>query len=183
MSVTPSQCPGCGSVPEPDHLFCEKCGFDFITSTAAEAPEVEVEVAAAEPGAVSPPSTVVVSVDPQHHAFIDPDGQLELPDPVPEPTQVTLAPASLVGRRSDSRAVYPEVDVAALTGDPAVSARQAMLRRRDDGSWVISDLESTNGTYLRRPGTQPVMLDPGIEVPVEPDATILVGAWTALRLT
>lgn len=186
--MTPAECPNCSTVPEPGHLFCEKCGFDFITSTPPANP-TSIEVHAVE-----------VSVDRAHHRFMDPDGQLEMPDPAPEPSLVTLAPASLIGRRSESRAVYPEVDVGELTGDPAVSARQAMLRRRDDGAWVVSDLSSTNGTYLRRPSNspggdpggdpempepemlEPEMLDPGIEVELDTESTILVGAWTAIRL-
>ncbi len=177
--MTPTQCPQCSTPPASGDLFCENCGFDFITESS---PEHEADTPSPAAETASALATVEVAVDAEHHRYMDPDGQLTLPDPVPEPASVTLAPASLIGRRSQSRGVYPEIDASTLTGDPATSSRHAMLRRREDGTWVVADLSSTNGTYLRRNDDDPTMLDPGVEVSVDENTTILVGAWTSIRL-
>lgn len=96
------------------------------------------------------------------------------------PVGSTLIPlvtaTALIGRRSDSRSIRPEVDTSALTNDPAVSHRHAQLTRQDDGHWVIADLGSANGTSVN-----------GADIAGAPRALIAgdvveVGAWTVVTV-
>jgi len=53
----------------------------------------------------------------------------------------------LVGRASVVDGVYPDIDLAPFDGGNYVSRRHAFIMRRH-GSFIIEDLESTNGTSL-----------------------------------
>ena len=86
----------------------------------------------------------------------------------------------LVGRRSKSRGVVPEIDCA---NDGAVSHRHAQLAL-DHDRWFVEDLGSTNGTFVGAPG------DPLPTVPLQPqhrreladDERVYVGAWTRVMV-
>lgn len=55
---------------------------------------------------------------------------------------------------------------------PSVSARHAAIHRGGDGIWTVTDLGSTNGTYLDE-----MALDPHQERPLSDRCLLGVGAW------
>ncbi|MFT7645505.1 MAG: hypothetical protein ACI8Y4_000235 [Candidatus Poriferisodalaceae bacterium] len=181
-----STCPVCDDPHALGDVFCENCGYDFLSETAPDpapdsvpdsAGEGEVEV---DPVVVAPAApTARIEVDADFHKIMDPDGQLALPDSLPEAVEVTLPDVTLVGRTSHSRGVFPELDIQALTNDSAVSHRHAILRRREDGVLLVTDLDSTNGTYLDGAADG---LAPNLEVEVAPGMTVHVGAWTRITI-
>jgi len=84
----------------------------------------------------------------------------------------------LVGRRSVSRNITPQIDCGA---DSGVSRRHAQLTT-DGQRWWVEDLQSSNGTYIGGAGealpTTPIT--PGQRVELEDDDRIYVGAWTRI---
>ncbi len=109
------------------------------------------------------------------------DVELTLPDPVPDPQVVPLAGIRiLIGRTSSSRGIFPEIDVRALTDDPAVSSRHAMLERDASTNWTLTDLGSTNGTFLTPAAEKAI--DAGTAHPIAAGTTIYLGAWTRIVL-
>ncbi len=189
-----SQCPNCNEAHGPADVFCENCGYDFLAgSMPGGLPEPDPAVAgpAAALAAAERDGTnsdtpkgaawkLVVSTNRSYFDRMSADSQLDFPDPAPEIVEIALTvEQALVGRRSDSRGVFPEVDILSITGDPAVSTRHAMLERQADGSYTLTDLDSTNGTYL---GGAEKGLDAGVSSSLADGDVVNVGAWTQLEL-
>jgi pSer/pThr/pTyr-binding forkhead associated (FHA) protein len=80
---------------------------------------------------------------------------------------------NLVGRRSDDKKIYPEIDIR----DPGVSHRQLKIIRQPDGSYSALELGSANGTTLN--GTP---LKPGLPTPIAVGDELIIGLWTRLRI-
>jgi hypothetical protein len=82
-----------------------------------------------------------------------------------------------IGRRSATREVQPEIDLAGQNGDPGISRLHAVLTPAPDGTWSITDPGSANGTLLNgreiKVG-QPVTLHEGDR--------INLGAWTVITV-
>ena len=187
-AASPSlECANCGRAHDADELFCEVCGLDFTTGKLPEAPAPPAPAAAAA-SAPAPASAsgstgwvVVVEAD---RAFFDrnqaesPTAQLTFPDGRPA-TEVPLrVDEVLVGRRSESGGVYPELDLTGALDDPGVSRRHALLRRTGDG-WELVDQGSTNGT---RVNGADAAVTPGQAVEVADGDLVHLGAWTRLTL-
>lgn len=166
-------CSNCGEPHGPDDVFCENCGFDFLTGSL---PTPEPSITSSAPPTEAPNAMVRITADADYHERMDADGVLEFPDPPPPAREVPLTgELVLIGRSRPSRGLFPDID---LSSDPAVSSRHAMLARRGDGSWTLTDVGSTNGTYL---GDSTVALEPDVAVPVSDGTDIHVGAWTRLE--
>ena len=178
-------CPACGSTREPLELFCEHCGFDFLTGTTPPPPP-------------PPPPTATDSANAVPKSRLPAEGALKAweleiavdlgrwnaqatlhPDATAAPaaTVVALVTATVqIGRRSASRKINPDIDLSQLTGDPAVSHSHAQLSRSDDGRWWLRDLKSANGTSL---GGNPV----GEAAQVLSDGDLItLGAWTTISV-
>ncbi len=256
--MSDNSCQNCQVAYGPDDMFCENCGYDFITgslpvdaslapapSSAGVAPvpgpppasgkpaagssssgkpeagssgaELPVapsvlnaegglnsdgadagDKAEASSGTANPESeaeaggghglsgdvprlTIVISVDREYFDAVVNDGEIDFPDPVPADQELELAGSELhIGRTSDSRAIHPDIDVAAITGDQAVSSRHAVLRVANDGSYTIVDVGSTNGTFLDSVDSEAITH--GVPIEVKPGQALYVGAWTKLSI-
>ncbi len=127
---------------------------------------------------------LVVTADAAYHARMqaqaDPDAEpIALPAFIPERRFLLDRPRILIGRRSRSRGIEPEVDLSGPPGDPAVSHAHALLVQQPDGAWSVVDLDSSNGTYLNDsadglPANVPTSLADG--------DVLHLGAWTALTI-
>ena len=171
-------CPNCGAPRAPDEVFCQVCGLKFSTG---QVPSPAAEVAAADREAVTAEWVAVVSADHGHFEF----NQRQNPDDTvtfPADADVREVPLTskeiLIGRRSDSKALSPVIDLSEPPSDPGVSRRHAILRLNLDG-WVVVDQGSTNGTLVRGALTP---ISPGDAVRLHDGDHLHVGAWTRITL-
>jgi pSer/pThr/pTyr-binding forkhead associated (FHA) protein len=109
-----------------------------------------------------------VRVDANLYGKPNPDA----PRDQPAQTFTLFDAESIVGR--EGTGVRVQVPV---RNDPGVSRRHALLLRQPDGTLVLRDLNSANGTQLN--GAEAV---PGVDLPVRDGDTISIGAWTRLAV-
>jgi hypothetical protein len=117
-----------------------------------------------------------VWVDPLWHGIQEVDD--DCPEAGPPLTVELVGDTHLVGRRSVSREILPEIDCGQDTG---VSREHARVIIQDGRCWV-EDLESANGTYLSNDSNN-VPEEPipsGELVEVRDAMQIYVGAWTRI---
>jgi hypothetical protein len=158
-------CPDCGAARAPDTgIFCEVCGHNFSTGAQGEVP--------AQPPQPQPPTgwTATVTVDP---SLREPDS----PEPPPGVQPITInldKPTNLIGRQSASRAIFPDI---ALNSDDAVSHRHALLDRRLDGTLILRDIGSSNGTRLNGHDVEPL-----VDTPLRDGDQITLGHWTKITI-
>ncbi len=128
--------------PDPDALAAHgqehgRTRFQIVPTIAQDLESVSL----APPGAVSQGSRAVSSGDAQIEASPDTTAQLVIKavpgSDLPGGTAVTLRPGAVVGRHSSD----VQLD------DAFMSAEHARLTARD-GRWWITDLGSTNGTFV-----------------------------------
>jgi pSer/pThr/pTyr-binding forkhead associated (FHA) protein len=158
-------CPRCGSATSTSLRFCTECGQPL--GEAAAAAPAHVAPAPAAPAPVVPAPVAPAAAAPAPAVGVGAAGWQPTPaaGAVP-PTVVTSAPrtdvasARLVAILKDGSdgQVYPlagdQVDVGGQEGDvvlrddPYLSPRHARISRRGD-TFVLRDLDSVNGVYLR----------------------------------
>ena len=140
-------------------------------------PDAEPQQAAA--------AQVVVAADRAYFEIVraagGPDaGIIEFPDYCPDRRFPLRGSQLLIGRRSRSRGISPEIDLTGPPEDPGVSHAHALLLPHSDGGWAVVDLGSANGTYVNDTA-KPIPVR--VPVPVRPGDRIYAGAWTLLQLT
>lgn len=193
-------CPDCGAPRDSDRqVFCEVCGYNFATRTAGAGPppgyvpapaakDPPAEAAAAHiarpasapldgpsptPAAAGPALPgdaacweLVVTVDPNLYGAPNPDAPADQP-----PQKFRLFDReTMIGRAGTEVRVHVPVH-----GDPGVSRRQALLIQCPDGSLVLRDLNSANGTRV-----DGVDVLPGVDTLLRDGAAIAVGGWTSI---
>lgn len=201
-------CPACGAPNAEGDKFCEACGYDMTLGApgvpapaaaappeAAAAPVPAPEATAAAPPA-APSSPFSAPAVASGRAFVTPTWEAtvvadrdyydrmqadEIPFPAVYPDRVfgltTLR--AVIGRRSTSRGINPEIDLSGAPEDPGVSHMHAILVGSPDGGWSLIDPGSANGTFLND-GTDPIETNKAI--PVADGDRIHMGAWTTLTL-
>ena len=175
-SPASEQGPGPAEAPQPDPTSAVPTGDQADPSAA---PTGEADPSAVEaPQQLKPPSVDWIAelwIDPDWYAAqgsTDPMPSAGLPDIVP-----LVKEKSLVGRVSQSRGIFPDVDCEL---DSGVSRRHAMLTT-DGNRWWIEDLNSANGTFVgAAAGPLPAMPIPQGRVELSPGQRIYVGAWTRI---
>lgn len=176
-------CPDCGApAPAAGVNFCEICGFNFVTNTSGQfsVPVVPQPLPPPPPLPPDPPTPpappvaapaafkVTVSVDPSLRTAESPEAPGDL-----APASYPLdKPANLLGRKSEARAVFPEIP---LDSDSAVSHRHGLISVTPDGSLIYRDLSSSNGTRLN--GTE---VKPLVDTPLKAGDKLTLGHWTSI---
>jgi FHA domain len=164
-------CPACG-MPVSGR-FCEACGHDSALPEPAAAPPRAAE-------STSVGWTVVVTAD---HDLYERVLAQEGPDTVqfprffPERRIVVQGNTTLIGRGNRKQGVEPEIDLGIHPADRGVSTQHAVLRIHDS-VLTITDLGSTNGTYLNGDNRLPE----GEETPLADGDRIHIGAWTTIKI-
>lgn len=158
----------------------ETAFLDSSNPVTAEAPAVVPGVGADVPI----PTKLRFSITPDKAYFdaVVSEGELEYPEPPPSGTEIEVTAIEFhIGRTSQSRAIHPDLDIADLTGDPAVSSRHAVIRVAADGSFSVTDVGSTNGTFVGDIGSKQIKV--GEVVAIDESTPVFVGAWTRLEIT
>jgi len=167
-------CPKCTAEREdPTGQFCGTCGYNFVTGQGGDVVQPEPAPVVASPAAASNAATsaannsgprmdVVISVN-----FNAPSA----PKVRPSLTFPLFDEESLIGRKNSTVSQTLAID------DDAVSKRHAMIVRLDDGSFVIRDLNSTNGTKVNG-----VEVTPGADHPLKEGDVITMGEFTIITV-
>ena len=126
--------------------------------------------------------TAVVSADRSYFEAVIADGHVEVasiefPSHYPERRFELKGTEMRIGRRSVSRKLEPEIDLAGPPTDPGISHLHAVLIAQEDGTWSVLDRGSSNGTLVN--GQE---IESGRPVPLNDGDRICLGAWTALTL-
>jgi hypothetical protein len=156
----------------------------LATSSAADAGLVPPPLPSDLPGAAPSTRPGQGPVEWVAEVWIDPDWHAaqEVGEPCPSPGMPEVVPLrganQLVGRRSVSRNIHPQIDCGADTG---VSRRHAQLTT-DGQRWWVEDLQSSNGTYVGTSGSPlpDTPVPPGQRTELPDDARLYVGAWTRI---
>jgi pSer/pThr/pTyr-binding forkhead associated (FHA) protein len=199
----PTPCPDCGTPAS--GRFCESCGFDLLMARLAPdvvAPAPDSTEGDALPRNVPPngsaapssesvpastapaPWRLVVSADAAYYARMqdeaEPDAEpISFPAFCPERRFALDGDQILIGRRSRSRGIEPQIDLSGPPEDPAVSHAHALLVPQAAGGWAVVDLDSANGTYLND-GSDPIRANE--PAPLADGDRVHLGAWTTLTL-
>ncbi len=161
-SVRREPCPACGATRSGDDRYCEGCGFDFESTPPIGA--AWEAVATADRAQFDRLAVAGVS-------FPDRYGERRFP---------LREGDNRIGRsRGQPGEETPEIDLAPPPVDPGISRLHALLECRPDGTCVLRDLGSTNGTTL---GDDQVPIAPQTEVPLSDGARLRLGAWTTITL-
>jgi hypothetical protein len=113
----------------------------------------------------------LVSVDPS--LDVEPDPATPCPADAPERAFPLDLPENLIGRRSTARGILPSITL----NDPGVSHRHMMVYRNSDASLSISDLGSSNGTFLNGSDQR---LEPGVKTGLADGDQVELGRWTRI---
>jgi hypothetical protein len=127
---------------------------------------------------------LTVRSDADYHARMDaqrePDTEaIPFPAFCPERRFALSGTQALIGRRSRSRGIEPEIDLSGPPGDPAVSHAHALLVTQPDGTWAVVDLESANGTYVND-GVDPI--ESNAPIALADGDRVHVGSWTTITV-
>jgi serine/threonine protein kinase len=171
----------------------EALGLDpYDPSRAAPTPTMPMTTFEAQvpPAQVPPPAqpasitwTAVVTADRDYYERIQPvyaqdSTQLGFPDDYQEHRIPLLGGELLIGRRSDSRQIYPDIDLIGPPRDPGIHRKHAKLIAAPDGTWTVVDLGNDNGITVNDRD-----VPPGDSVPLRPGDRIHLGAWTRITIT
>ncbi|MET8865845.1 FHA domain-containing protein [Nonomuraea sp. NPDC004580] len=172
QSPSPSQpaedCPVCRT-PRAGQ-FCEVCGHDFTGAAPAPAPVTGVRWEAVTAADRTYYEKVVAEGGPDAAA-------MAFPPYCPERSFPLHGDQVRIGRRSRARNLVPEIDLTGPPEDPGVSHLHAVLLAQPDGSWLLVDPGSSNGTQVNGRTLQ-------VNVPtrIGPGDRIHLGAWTVITI-
>jgi FHA domain-containing protein len=157
--------------------FCEGCSYDFVSGVGGRSPD---------PAPDPQPDTgwvAVVWADRTYYESVlaqgDADSAIPFPKNCPKREISLTGDRIQIGRRSRSRGLSPEIDLAGPPEDPGVSHQHAELVFQPEGGWAVRDHGSTNGTTING-GEDPI--DPQTTVPLADGDRVHVGAWTTITV-
>jgi hypothetical protein len=182
-------CPDCAAPHESGSgNFCEICGYNFSTGGHGEVP-----IAIAPPPTVTESTTLRQNAEPtaiptNHQptpilaweliVSVDPTlASAGSPPPPSDRAPITIRlekTSNLIGRTSELRAIHPEIP---LDYDDAVSSRHALINRQPDGSFVLRDIGSSNGTILNG-----IEIKSLVDIPLKDGDRFTLGHWTRIEV-
>jgi hypothetical protein len=180
-------CPECETTQT--GLFCETCGR--VRRVGAIAETVKAQAASAPDAATAtrtPNGWVLVTwANRDYHAHMIASASqfaelVDIPDDYPKRHFILNGSQLLIGRRSRSRGIEPDIDLAGPPEDPGVSHAHALMVANQDGGWSLVDIESANGTYVYIDGEYK-RIEANQPVPLEDGDQVHLGAWTTLTLS
>jgi len=180
-----ASCPVCQTAREQIQRFCEECGYDYVTGKAPPGSGHSRRQLITEP--TPPPDQAVeasagwlVEIAPDRTYFdLGDDGSAPFPTDTPTRLIVLQGNRTLIGRRSRSRRIFPQIDLSLPPEDIGVSRSHALLEHPPGGPLTVTDLGSANGTWL---GDDLRRAERGIAVRLADGARLYVGSWTRITL-
>lgn len=155
------RCPACQTANLDTSRFCDECGGRLIATSTGEPPPLpyvpppsassfaSVTSVGVLPSAFEPEQAVPVSIEQKGNSgFAHSSLVIERGD-VPGTEFRLVSNESTIGRWDADNGIFPDVDLDAHDSDAKVSRRHARIVR-NNGSYFIEDLGSTNGTYVNR---------------------------------
>ncbi len=180
-------CPECETT-QPGQ-FCETCGRERRVGATAGTLKAQAAPVPDTPATTETPSgwLVVTWANRDYHAHMIASASqfaelVDIPDNYPKRYFVLDGSQLLIGRRSRSRGIEPDIDLAGPPEDPGVSHTHALLVANPDDSWSLVDIGSANGTYTYT-GGQYKRIDANRPVPLNDGDQVFLGAWTTLTLS
>ncbi len=180
IPVASEYCPDCSTPHEAaTGGFCEICGYNFLTSAKGGNPlsnfPAPINLSA---NLNLAPTTATIPIG-QWQLVISIDPSLATPDSPTAPTQAPITidlnqGTNLIGRTSQARAIHPEIP---LDFDDAVSSRHAIITLHPDGSLVLRDIASSNGTMVN--GKEIAMM---ADISISSNDEITLGHWTRIKI-
>ena len=193
QSVAVQHCPDCSTPHEANSgNFCEICGFNFLTGAKGGDPlfnfpppirssiNTTATAPTQPPHSPASPSNPVPSSISRWQVLISIDPSLATPTSPIAPTQAPIIielaqPTNLIGRTSVARAIHPEIS---LDLDDAVSSRHAILTIHRDGTLILRDIGSSNGTLVN--GKEIAVM---ADISIASGDEITLGHWTRIKIT
>ncbi|MFE7722289.1 FHA domain-containing protein [Nocardia rhizosphaerihabitans] len=187
-------CPSCATPTS--GRFCEVCGHDSALPAPPQAAPVEHRGAdptvlrTPGPDEVHPTDSAApvwvarVFADRDFYVRVrarkGPDAErVDFPDFYPERRIVLRGNQFLIGKRSASQGIVPEIDLGIAPVDIGVSRAHAMIQVDPGGGLTITDLGSTNGTSLDGADAP---IAPQVAVALRDGSRIHVGGWTTIAI-
>ena len=186
VPVSPEPCPRCGTTQAGQ--FCETCGRERQVGATAEPLEAQSASPPEEATATGTPNgwLVVTWANRDYHAHMIASASqyaelVAVPDNYPKRHFALNGSQLLIGLRSRSRGIEPDIDLTGPPEDPGVSHTHALLVANPDDGWSLVDTGSANGTYIYIDG-QYERIEANQPVPLKDGDQIFLGAWTTLTL-
>jgi hypothetical protein len=148
------KCPFCGTMNVPNTLYCSECGTYLLEDDrrATDLIDAEAEDWTSEGEAESETESLPKRTGPLALRLKIGDSQREI--------EVNLTKPAYLGRLDPSSDVFPDVDLTSDDGlEHGVSRRHARILNRE-GSVVVEDLGSINGTFVNGKRLAPYL--PGV---------------------
>ena len=150
--------------------FCEVCGHDYTGAGPSVLPVTGTRWEA------------VTAADRAYYEKVIAEGGpdaavVAFPPYCPERSFPLSGDQVRIGRRSRARGLAPEIDLTGPPEDPGVSHLHAVLLAQADGSWMLVDPGSANGTQVNG---RPVAVN--VPVPVSAGDRVHLGAWTVVTI-
>ena len=154
------KCQTCQSANLDTSRFCDECGTRLVQpSTQPDYIPPRVELSAPQPAHVSSASMSPLAVEPLANTHENESAEYATKQPhatlvierggTPGTEFALLNDESIIGRWDADNGIFPDIDLDAFDDDAKVSRRHARISR-NNGSYFIEDLGSTNGTYVNR---------------------------------
>lgn len=181
-AVSDSQCPACGSPSS--GRFCEVCGHDSALPAPIPAQPTATDSAPIEQTAGVVAWVATITADREFYDRVlareGPDAdQVGFPAFYPERRIVLRGTDILIGKRSVSQGLQPDIDLGIAPADAGVSRAHAMIHVAADGL-SITDLGSTNGTSLN--GSDD-LIPAKVAVQLRSGDRIHLGGWTTIKVS
>lgn len=109
---------------------------------------------------------------------LDPN-TMQFPAYCPQRRFMLHGPQLLLGRRSASKGINPDIDLSGPPTDAAVSHAHALFVAQPDGRWAVVDVGSSNGTFINE---SPQALPKNMPVQLNLGDRVHVGLWTTLTV-
>lgn len=183
-------CPDCGTHRVSGGIFCEVCQYNFkekksslqkVSSTIVNAIPVKENVSVnlkenlklKEDSIAISYVKIKVIVKTDLSLMKEPFEGIKLPENQVDRSFPIDLEENLIGRRSDIKKIYPEVEVA----DSGVSHRHCQIIKQSDGLFYLIDLNSANGTKLNGKD-----LVPGVNNKLNVNDEIILGMWSKILI-